>query len=102
MQSERPAAWRVFEPGLLDYSEALRLQHRLVAARKTGALSTDHIILLEHPPDFTLGRRGGRENLIVPADFLANAGIQVIQAERGGNITYHGPGQLVAYLIRDL
>lgn len=102
MQSERPAAWRVFEPGLLDYGEALRLQHRLVAVRKTGALAADLLILLEHPPVFTLGRRGGRENLIVPADFLANAGIQVIQAERGGNITYHGPGQLVAYLIRDL
>jgi lipoate-protein ligase B len=102
MQSERPATWRVFEPGLIDYSEALRLQHRLVAARKTGALATDLLILLEHPPVFTLGRRGGRENLIVPTDFFANAGIQVIQAERGGNITYHGPGQLVAYLVRDL
>jgi lipoate-protein ligase B len=101
-QSERPATWRVFEPGLLEYGEALRLQHRFVAARKTGTLACDLLILLEHPPVFTLGRRGGRENLIVPADFLANAGIQVIQAERGGNITYHGPGQLVAYLIRDL
>ncbi len=102
MQAERPVTWRVFEPGLLDYSEALRLQHRIVAARKTGALATDLLILLEHPPVFTLGRRGGRENLIVPPELLANAGIQVIQAERGGNITYHGPGQLVAYLIRDL
>jgi len=102
MQAERPATWRVFEPGLLDYGEALRLQHRLVAARKSGALASDLLILLEHPPVFTLGRRGGRENLIVPADFLANTGIQVIQAERGGNITYHGPGQLVAYLILDL
>jgi lipoate-protein ligase B len=102
MQAERPATWRVFEPGLLDYSEALRLQHRLVAARKTGALATDLLILLEHPPVFTLGRRGGRENLIVPTDFLTNAGIQVIQAERGGNITFHGPGQLVAYLVLDL
>jgi lipoate-protein ligase B len=102
MQSDRPATWRVFEPGLLDYGEALRLQHHLVAARKSGALASDLLILLEHPPVFTLGRRGGRENLIVPTDFLANTGIQVIQAERGGNITYHGPGQLVAYLIRDL
>jgi len=102
MQAERPATWRVFEPGLLDYGEALRLQHHLVAARKSGALASDLLILLEHPPVFTLGRRGGRENLIVPADFLANTGIQVIQAERGGNITYHGPGQLVAYLILDL
>ena len=102
MQAERHATWRVFEPGLLDYGEALRLQHHLVAARKSGALASDLLILLEHPPVFTLGRRGGRENLIVPADFLANTGIQVIQAERGGNITYHGPGQLVAYLILDL
>jgi len=100
--SERPATWRVFEPGLLDYGDALRLQHRFVAARKTGDLAWDLLILLEHPPVFTLGRRGGRENLIVPADFLAKAGIQVIQAERGGNITYHGPGQLVAYLVFDL
>jgi lipoate-protein ligase B len=102
MQSEHPATWRVFEPGLLEYGEALRLQHRFVAARKTGALACDLLILLEHPPVFTLGRRGGRENLIVPPDFLANAGIQVVQAERGGNITYHGPGQLVAYLVLDL
>jgi lipoate-protein ligase B len=65
-------------------------------------LACDLLILLEHPPVFTLGRRGGRENLIVPPDFLANAGIQVVQAERGGNITYHGPGQLVAYLVLDL
>jgi lipoate-protein ligase B len=102
MQSERPATWRVFEPGLLDYGEALRLQHHLVAARKSGALACDLLILLEHPPVFTLGRRGGREDLVVPTDFLANTGIQVIQAERGGNITYHGPGQLVAYLVLDL
>ncbi|MEJ2472852.1 MAG: lipoyl(octanoyl) transferase LipB [Desulfobacterales bacterium] len=101
-QSERPTTWRVFEPGMLAYGEALRLQHRFVAARKTGALACDLLMLLEHPPVFTLGRRGGRENLIVPPDFLANAGIQVVQAERGGNITYHGPGQLVAYLVLDL
>jgi lipoate-protein ligase B len=102
MQSERPTTWRVFEPGCIDYGEALRLQHLLVAARKTRVLATDLLILLEHPPVFTLGRRGGRENLIVATKVLTNAGIQVIQAERGGNITYHGPGQLVAYLILDL
>jgi lipoate-protein ligase B len=94
--------WRVFEPGCIDYGEAMRLQHRLVEARKSRVLATDVLILLEHPPVFTLGRRGGRENLIVATEVLTNAGIQVIQAERGGNITYHGPGQLVAYLILDL
>ncbi|MFZ0726620.1 MAG: lipoyl(octanoyl) transferase LipB [Desulfobacterales bacterium] len=101
-KGRRAATWRVFEPGCIDYAAALRLQHRLVAARKSGALDTDLLILLEHPPVFTLGRRGGRENLIVTADFLVRSGVQVIQTERGGNITYHGPGQLVAYLILDL
>jgi lipoate-protein ligase B len=102
MHPEGPATWRVFEPGCLDYAEALRLQQRLVAARKTGVLAADLLMLLEHPPVFTLGRRGGRENLLVSADFLATSGIRVFQAERGGNITYHGPGQLVAYLVLDL
>jgi lipoate-protein ligase B len=102
MQAKRPGTWRVFEPGCIDYGEAMRLQHRLVEARKSRVLATDVLILLEHPPVFTLGRRGGRENLIVASEVLANAGIQVIQTERGGNITYHGPGQLVAYLILDL
>ena len=94
--------WRVFEPGCIAYPDALALQHRLVQARKSAALDTDLLILLEHPPVFTLGRRGGRENLRVSSDFLDKSGIPVIQAERGGNITYHGPGQLVAYVIMDL
>ncbi|MFZ0613760.1 MAG: lipoyl(octanoyl) transferase LipB [Desulfobacterales bacterium] len=101
-KGRRPAVWRVFEPGCIDYAEALELQHRLVAARKSRALDTDLLMVLEHPPVFTLGRRGGRENLIVSSDFLARSGVEVIQTERGGNITYHGPGQLVAYLILDL
>lgn len=94
--------WRVFEPGCMAYPDALALQHRLVQARKSAALDTDLLILLEHPPVFTLGRRGGRENLRVSMDFLDKSGIPVIQAERGGNITYHGPGQLVAYVIMNL
>ena len=78
------------------------MQHRLVRARQSAELDTDLLILLEHPPVFTLGRRGGRENLRVSTEFLDTSGIPIVQAERGGNITYHGPGQLVAYLILDL
>jgi lipoate-protein ligase B len=96
------ARWRVVEPGRMAYTDALALQHRLVRARHAKVLASDLLILLEHPPVFTLGRRGGRENLRVSSTFLGQSGIPIIQAERGGNITFHGPGQLVAYLIMDL
>ena len=59
----------------------------------------DAVLLLEHPPVFTLGKRGGRESLLVPEETLARHGIPIVQVERGGNITYHGPGQLVVYPI---
>jgi lipoate-protein ligase B len=86
----------------VDYKKALELQHRLVAARKTRVIESDTLLLLEHPAVFTLGRRGGLENLTVSREFLDKTGIPVIQVERGGNITYHGPGQLIAYPIVDL
>jgi lipoate-protein ligase B len=94
--------WYCLEFDALDYRQALKLQHRLVDARKSGAVDRNMLLLLEHPPVFTLGRRGGRDNLRVSEGFLTSAGIEVVQVERGGNITYHGPGQLVAYLICDL
>jgi lipoate-protein ligase B len=96
------ATWLCIDFDSVDYSVALDLQHRLVAARKSKVLEKDILLVLEHPPVFTLGRRGGRENLRVSSDFLEKSGIQVIQVERGGNITYHGPGQLVVYFISDL
>jgi lipoate-protein ligase B len=65
-------------------------------------LDKDVVLLLEHLPVFTLGRRGGLENLAVPEAFLKKEGIAVVQVERGGNITFHGPGQLVMYPIIDL
>lgn len=82
-----------------DYHNALDLQLTIVNAKTTGHLTADVILCVEHPRVFTLGRRGGRENLCVDDDFLAEKGVAVVPTERGGNITYHGPGQLVVYPI---
>lgn len=93
---------RYLEMPETEYTTALDLQRRLVAGRLSNALDTDVLVILEHPPVFTLGRRGGRENLTVSQQFLEKSGVPVVQVERGGNITYHGPGQLVAYPIINL
>ena len=88
--------------GMVEYNQAWELQSRLVAARTSGSFNTDTILFLEHPAVFTLGRRGGRNYLQVDESFLKRSGISIVQAERGGYITYHGPGQLVVYPIIDL
>lgn len=90
------------EFALVNYQDARQMQVELVAARKSGAVASDILLLLEHPPVFTLGRRGGRENLLVPESFLSQSSISVLHVERGGDITFHGPGQLVGYPIIDL
>jgi lipoate-protein ligase B len=82
-----------------DYMDARRLQKELVAARIDKTIDDDIVISLEHPPVFTIGRRRGRENLTVSEEFLKAQGIPVIDVERGGNITFHAPGQLVVYPI---
>ena len=87
--------------GLADYRTVHDLQLRLVAERLAGERG-DTFLLTEHPGVFTLGRRGGRGHLMVSEDFLANQGIPLIHIERGGDVTYHGPGQLVLYPIIDL
>jgi lipoic acid synthetase len=87
--------------GLEPYESALRLQHHLVAARGQGAID-DLLLLLQHPPVITLGRRGGEGNILVPKERLVGLGIEVHRVERGGDVTYHGPGQLVGYPILDL
>jgi lipoate-protein ligase B len=86
----------------MDYRKALDLQLQLVNARHDRILETDAVLFLEHPPVFTLGRRGKLESLKVPKSFLESQGIPVIPVERGGDMTYHGPGQLVIYPIMDL
>jgi lipoate-protein ligase B len=94
--------WLCIDIPAMGYGEAWNLQGRLVAARKDKTIDTDVILFLEHPPVFTLGSRGGLNNLTVSESFLEKAGIPVIQVERGGDITFHGPGQLVVYPIIDL
>ncbi|NOZ04760.1 MAG: lipoyl(octanoyl) transferase LipB [Chloroflexi bacterium] len=85
----------------VPYPEALELQHRIVNARKKGK-GEDVLLLLEHPPVLTLGRRATEENIVASPELLTQMGIQVHRVERGGEVTYHGPGQLVGYPILDL
>ena len=85
-----------------EYRAALNLQRSLVLARQTNVIENDIVLILEHPPVFTLGRRAGLENLKASTAFLERKKIPVISVERGGNITFHGPGQLVVYPIIDL
>jgi lipoyl(octanoyl) transferase len=87
--------------GRIEYGEALELQQRLVAERKQG-LGPDHLLLLEHPHVITLGRNGHMENLLASDEVLERAGISFFPTDRGGDVTYHGPGQLVGYPILDL
>ena len=88
--------------GLSDYAKTYSLQQELVAKRKSGELPGDLFLVTEHPATFTLGRRGGRENLMVPETFLKEKNIPLVHIERGGDITFHGEGQLVIYPIFDL
>ncbi|HEV2349711.1 MAG TPA: lipoyl(octanoyl) transferase LipB [Terriglobia bacterium] len=87
--------------GLLAYEEALQLQCQRVAQRKAGEIP-DTLLLLEHPHVYTLGRNAKREHLLVPPEHLRKLGAEVYETDRGGDITYHGPGQLVGYPILDL
>ena len=95
-----PSVWLV-NLETIPYADALALQHCLVDVRKRGGLN-DTLLLLEHPPVFTLGRNANDSNIIASPEFLQQQGIQVYHVERGGDVTYHGPGQLVGYPILDL
>lgn len=88
-------------PGFVPYEDALRLQYERRAAIETGK-SPNALFLLEHAPVITLGRSAHEDNLLLPREELARRGIAVCDADRGGDVTYHGPGQLVAYPILNL
>jgi lipoyl(octanoyl) transferase len=91
----------VIQLGRVEYAMALKLQQTLVGLRKDGQI-TDTLLLLEHPPVITLGRNANRANVLVSDDQLARSGVEIFECDRGGDVTYHGPGQLVGYPIFDL
>jgi lipoate-protein ligase B len=91
----------VYQIGLIDYAAAYTLQKRLHRNRMNGEIP-DTLLLLEHPPTLTIGRSGSMENVLVSENRLEQEGIGLVSIERGGDVTYHGPGQLVGYPIVDL
>ena len=92
----------VVRPGTVPYLTAWDWQRRLAAARADGTLPRDVAVLLEHPPVYTLGKRADRTNVLFDDATLARRGIEVVPVDRGGDVTYHGPGQLVGYPILQL
>ena len=87
--------------GRIGYPQAWELQRRLVERRKAGEIP-DQLLLLEHPHVITLGRNAQPENIVAGEDALREAGVEVCETDRGGDVTYHGPGQLIGYPILDL
>lgn len=95
----RPLA--VQQPGLVPYAEGLGLQDRLVRRRRAGEIP-DTLVLLRHPPVITLGSSSDPAHVLLDEDERARRGVELHEAGRGGDVTYHGPGQLVAYPVIDL
>jgi lipoyl(octanoyl) transferase len=91
----------VTQLGRMDYGEALGIQERLLNLRQLRRI-LDVLLLVEHSPVLTLGRRGKYHNILLPLDELKKNGIEIYEVNRGGDVTYHGPGQLVGYPIMDL
>lgn len=85
----------------MGYTEAYALQRQLVEQRKAGAIP-DQLLFVEHPPVITLGRNAHEENVLFSREALAASGVEVHECDRGGDVTYHGPGQIVGYPIFDL
>ncbi|GAB5535586.1 MAG: lipoyl(octanoyl) transferase LipB [Rubricoccaceae bacterium] len=101
-----PEPLHVIDLGQMPYREAWALQSELQAERVTATRAGEHLphvlLLVEHPPVFTIGKSGDIDNLLVSADELTARGAEAVRVDRGGDITFHGPGQLVAYPILDL
>ena len=79
--------------GRIPYAEGLAIQQRVIAARKAGEIG-DTLLMLEHPPVLTLGRNARRENVLASDELLKAKGVELHEVNRGGDVTYHGPGQL--------
>jgi len=91
----------VLQFGALDYATGLRLQQRLVELRKEDRIG-DVLLLLEHTPVITLGRNAKQKNIVASLELLAQRGVEVFECDRGGDVTFHGPGQLIGYPVFDL
>lgn len=91
----------VVDLGRLEYGKALELQEKLLYMRQNGEVG-DTLLLVEHEPVLTLGRRGEYSNILLPTEELKTAGVGIFEVNRGGDVTYHGPGQIVGYPIMDL
>jgi len=98
---ERIVKCRVLDLGLVSYEKAYDLQNKLHKFRREGKID-DVLILLEHTPVITIGRKAKRDNILVSEEFLQRKGIRVFEIDRGGDVTIHCPGQLVGYPILDL
>ncbi len=96
---KRPLALQ--DAGQVRYADALVLQQRLIDSRKRGD-GVDTLLFVEHPHVVTMGRNGSEQNILASPDVLARTGIDYFETNRGGDVTYHGPGQLVGYPILDL
>jgi lipoyl(octanoyl) transferase len=96
-----PDIIHLLQLGRIPYAEALAIQQRIIAARKANEIG-DTLLLLEHPPVLTLGRNATRANILATDELLFRKGVEIHEINRGGDVTYHGPGQLVGYPIFDL
>src|ERR1700729_1127825 len=92
---------QLLQLGRVSYADGLAIQKQVIDARKQGSIG-DTLLLLEHPPVITLGRNAHRSNIVASDEFLAMRGVELHEINRGGDVTYHGPGQLVGYPIVDL
>ena len=91
----------VIDLGLIEYKEAYKIQQEVLQNRRFGEVP-DTLILAEHPPVITIGRSGSRKNVLIDEYTLKEKGVSIFEIDRGGDVTYHGPGQLVAYPIMDI
>lgn len=92
---------QVRDLGRMSYGEALGIQQRIASERKQD-LASDHLLFVEHPHVVTIGRNGHTENILLPEEGMRRLGIEIHETDRGGDVTYHGPGQVVGYPIMDL